>query len=61
MTQVCVNCGRSDDQIPLLGLTFKGEPLLICPQCLPVLIHQPEKLEGKLPGLDTQPVPHDDD
>jgi hypothetical protein len=56
MTQRCINCNRSDEQTPLFSLAFKGEQISICPQCLPVLIHRPEELADKLPGIET-PAP----
>jgi hypothetical protein len=33
-------------------MQFHGKAILICPQCLPLLIHKPEKLVDKLPGMD---------
>lgn len=51
----CLNCNRTEQQIPLLTLAFQGEKKYICPQCLPVLIHKPEKLSAVLPGLDPTP------
>jgi hypothetical protein len=55
MTKSCLNCGRTDEQIPVITLTFKGETLYICPQCLPNLIHRPQVLADKLPGIDVTP------
>ncbi len=49
----CLNCGRTDQEVPLLALQFMGKGLWICPQCLPVLIHAPQKLAGKLPGAES--------
>jgi len=57
MTKSCLNCNRTDEQIPLVTLSFKGETKYICPQCLPNLIHKPEVLADKLPGMDTRPGP----
>ena len=51
----CLNCNRTDEQFPLIALTYKGETLYICPQCLPNLIHKPQALAHKLPGLDILP------
>jgi len=48
----CLNCERTDNSIPLLSLTFKGETKHICPQCLPTLIHKIHLLEEKLPGVE---------
>ncbi len=47
----CLNCGCSDAEKPLVMLSFGGQPLSICPQCLPVLIHHPERLGEKLGTL----------
>jgi hypothetical protein len=49
----CLDCGRTEQQVPLLVLEFRGGIIHICPQCLPTLIHKPEKLASKLPGMDT--------
>jgi hypothetical protein len=51
----CLNCNRTDEQIPLLTLTFKGKTEHICPQCLPVLIHKSQQLIEKLPGMEVSP------
>lgn len=51
-TKVCLNCKRTDEQMPLLHLTFKNETLYICPQCLPTLIHKTHLLAEKLPGIE---------
>ena len=44
----CLNCQKSDHETPLLCLRYNGEELLICSQCLPTLIHTPQKLAGKI-------------
>ena len=51
----CLNCNRTDEQVPLLALTFKGETKHICPQCLPTLIHKIHLLADKLPGVEIPP------
>lgn len=53
--KACLNCGRTDAQIPLLPLVFKGEENFICPQCLPTLIHKIHLLADKLPGVEIPP------
>ncbi len=53
--KTCLNCNRTDVQIPLITLTFKGEINYICPQCLPVLIHKTQNLLDKLPGMEIAP------
>ncbi len=60
VTAVCLSCKRSESEIPLLQLRFQGEQQSICSQCLPVLIHEPEKLVGQMSGAeDIRPSPHD--
>jgi hypothetical protein len=48
----CLNCDRTDKQVPLLILTFKGEAKHICAQCFPILIHKIHLLADKLPGVE---------
>ena len=48
----CVGCGRDDGIVPLVALRFDGQAAWICPQCLPTLIHHPERLTGKLGGVE---------
>lgn len=48
----CLSCDRTDEQVPLLQLTFKNEIKYICAQCLPVLIHKAYMLADKLPGIE---------
>ena len=44
----CLSCGRPDSEAPLLSLRYAGQESWICSQCLPTLIHAPQKLVGKL-------------
>jgi len=44
----CFNCEKPESETPLLHLHYGGEELWICSQCLPTLIHAPQKLTGKL-------------
>ena len=56
----CLNCGRSEEQMPLIHLQYKGERIYLCSGCLPILLHSPAKLAGKLVDADKiQPVNHD--
>jgi len=48
----CLVCGGSEEQVPLLEVKFKGEKYFICPQHIPILIHEPGRLTGLLPGAD---------
>ena len=57
----CLNCSRSETETPLVSLRHAGNQTWICTQCLPVLIHHPQQLIGKLAGAEKiEPVaPHD--
>jgi hypothetical protein len=44
----CLSCGRSDTEAPLLLLQLQSKRTFICPQCLPTLIHHPDRLTEKL-------------
>ena len=48
----CVACGRSQKEVPLIIISFQDKTFWICPQHLPVLIHNPQMLAGKLPGAE---------
>lgn len=57
---VCLACERNSDQIPLLAFQYQGQTLWICPEHLPILIHQPAKLADRLAGAQGfAPAPHD--
>ncbi|MEJ5261287.1 MAG: hypothetical protein WHT45_01300 [Ignavibacterium sp.] len=51
----CLNCNVSENEIPLVNLNFAGRKEFICSRCLPILIHSPQKLVGKLDGADKIP------
>jgi hypothetical protein len=53
--KVCINCKRTDQAIPLITVTFKGEEKCICPQCFPVLIHKTQQLADQFPGIEIRP------
>lgn len=48
--EYCLYCQRSSDQVPLIALHYQETRAWICPQHLPILIHKPAQLAGKLPG-----------
>ena len=51
-TSICLNCGLTEQEKPLLTIKYQNNEIYICPQCLPVLIHKPATLAGKLPGAE---------
>ncbi len=48
----CLACERGSDVTPLIAIEYRGERLWICPQHLPVLIHDPGQLVGRLVGAE---------
>ena len=58
---ICLNCGTSEQDRPLLTLKFQGEEFYICPQCLPILIHKPYELADKFPEFTPPENPPPDD
>ena len=60
-TKKCLACGRGTEQTPLLQLAYLESELWICPQHLPILIHDPAQLIGLLPGAERlSPAEHHD-
>lgn len=59
--KVCVACDRGSEEIPLIAFEYRGAQFWICPQHLPVLIHDPTRLGGRLPGAEEMaPADHHD-
>jgi hypothetical protein len=48
----CLVCKSDEHTVPLVRLDYKGKTYWICPQHIPVLIHDPKNLEGLLPGAE---------
>ncbi len=48
----CLFCQRNADEVPLISVAFRGTDYRICAQHLPLLIHDPSRLEGLLPGAE---------
>ena len=57
----CLNCGRSEQEVPLVSLRYAGEARWICSQCFPLVIHQPQRLADKLPGVEKLPATEHDE
>ena len=58
--QTCLHCDRDNNQVPLLNLKYKDTQFWICTEHLPVLLHRPEELTGKLPDAENlHGVDHD--
>jgi hypothetical protein len=51
-SSACLVCKRTSAEIPLISFRYRESDLFICPQHLPILIHDPTKLAEVLPGAD---------
>jgi hypothetical protein len=59
--KACLFCGRDEHETPLVVLDYRGTRRWICPQHLPILIHDPAQLAGMLPGAERlSPADHHD-
>jgi len=47
----CINCQKNDDQAALIYFRHQGKDHWICAQCLPILIHKPQKMGDKITRL----------
>ena len=57
----CLACQRTPQESPLIQLAYRDAAFWICPQHLPVLIHDPARLVGILPGAEQlSPAEHHD-
>jgi hypothetical protein len=57
----CLACQRGSQETPLIQLAYQEAALWICPQHLPILIHDPARLIGILPGAEhLSPADHHD-
>ncbi|MBT8479328.1 MAG: hypothetical protein KJO06_10460 [Gemmatimonadetes bacterium] len=57
----CLACERGPEVTPLIPLEYRNNRLWICPQHIPLLIHDPAQLVGRLPGAeDLRPADHHD-
>ena len=48
----CLACDQDSNATPLIDLQYQGAQLWICPQHMPVLIHNPTQLTGILSGAE---------
>ncbi len=50
--KACIFCKRDSTEMPLIQLSYVDKSYWICPQHIPILIHEPTKLAGVLPGAE---------
>lgn len=60
-TKGCLVCESDSDRVPLISMEYRGATIRICPQHLPIIIHDPSQLVGLLAGAESfQPSAHKD-
>ncbi len=52
-TKACIVCKKSSMETPVTKFYHKNSTFYICPQHIPILIHNPQELVGLLDGADT--------
>ncbi len=50
--KACLVCKKSAKEIPVTKFYYQESEFYICPQHIPILIHNPQELIGLLPGAD---------
>lgn len=48
----CLVCKATSDTIPVTKFYYQDSKFYICPQHMPVIIHNPKELIGLLPGAE---------
>lgn len=57
----CLACDRQSEEVPLIPFEYQGGSYHVCAQHLPILIHDPARLAGRLPDAERlQPSEHQD-
>lgn len=51
-TPHCLVCENGSDRVPLISMQYRGGTIHICPQHLPIIIHDPSQLVGLVPGAE---------
>ena len=56
---ICISCSKEESVVPLVAITFAQNAAWICTQCLPTLIHDPQRLTEKFKdmNIDNPPKP----
>ncbi len=49
--KICISCNRDETLIPLVSITFAQQSTWICTQCLPTLIHDPQRLASRFANM----------
>ena len=50
--KTCLVCKKTATETPVTKFYYQESHFYICPQHIPILIHNPQELVGLLPGAD---------
>ncbi|MCK5677718.1 MAG: hypothetical protein KAH72_04515 [Flavobacteriaceae bacterium] len=50
--KICLVCKKNAQETPVTKFYYQESHFYICAQHIPILIHDPQKLVGLLPGAD---------
>lgn len=50
--KACLVCKKASSEIPVTKFYYQESEFYICPQHMPVIIHNPQELVGLLDGAD---------
>jgi hypothetical protein len=53
----CISCEVEETRAPLVSIRYAQNPTWICTQCLPTLIHNPDKLQSKFANMNVENPP----
>ena len=48
----CIVCKANSTEVPVTKFYYQESEFYICPQHIPILIHNPQDLTGLLPGAE---------
>ena len=51
--KACLVCKKASTEIPVTKFYYQESEFYICPQHMPVIIHNPQQLVGLLDGADS--------
>ncbi len=54
--QVCFNCDRSEDMLPVIAWRYQGQELWVCSECTPLLIHKWQQVAARLQTVQKQEI-----
>lgn len=52
--QVCFNCDRNEDMIPVIAWRYQGQALWVCSECMPLLIHKWQQVAANIQKVQKQ-------